>query len=663
MAKRRQPAIVQSDIYGYTGKILRMDLMTGETSIEPTARYAKEWIGGSGLAQWIIYNEVKSGVAPYEPANRFIIGAGPLNGTLAPGASRVTADSKGPLTGGVASSNADGHFSAELKFAGYDSLVFQGRASRPVYLWIHDDRIELRDASHLWGKTTWEADDLIKYELHDERVQVMCIGPAGENLARGACIIVNKGRACGRCGLGGVMGSKLLKAIAVRGTGGVKIADPKRFMRAAEYLRKAFIHENENSRFIKYGTMALLEGKQETCGLTYKNFQYLDLPADAFLRLRTAIEEWQRNYRVRILGYPACPRPCDRYFRLDRGPYAGLECQGVQVEALQGYAGKLAVNDPDFIIKINAYCNQLGLDVDSPAGAIGWAMECYEKGILKESDTDGLSLRWGDTDVIMELTRKIAYREGFGNMLAEGCFRAARLLGRGSEYFALHLKGQDLYEAIRSSIGWGLGVCVSTRGGGHTTGAPATTAIEAASKVDEDLARLVERTYGVRTLGDRLAFEGKAELVGYFERLHRVNNALGVCHYVTTWAHPSYLGFPELAELYSAATGWETTGDDLKKCAEKILHVEKAFNILHAGFSRNDDYPPQRCLEEPVPRGSIAGFRLGKERWDRLLDEYYEMHGWDTTTGFPTRAGLEALDLGSIANDLENAGKLGGNLV
>jgi aldehyde:ferredoxin oxidoreductase len=226
-------------------------------------------------------------------------------------------------------------------------------------------------------------------------------------------------------------------------------------------------------------------------------------------------------------------------------------------------------------------------------------------------------------------------------------------LGRGSEYFALHVKGQDLYEAIRSAIGWALGTCVSTRGGGHTTGAPG---VETATKVDPDIA---EKIYGVRTVTEPLSFDGKTRLVGYFERLHRVNNALGVCHSITTWSHPLNLGFPELAELYSAATGWETTEDHLKVLATRMLHVEKAFNILHAGFSRKDDYPPRRCLEEPIPRGSAAGFTLTEDKWGRLLDEYYEMHGWDTKTGFPTRAGLEALGLGSIANDLEIAGKLG----
>jgi len=611
----------------------------------------QDWL--NGLAQWIIYNEVKPGITPYEPSNKLVIGAGPLNGTLAPGASRVTADSKSPVTGGVGSSNSDGYFSAELKFAGFDTIVFEGKAKNPVYLWIKDDCIELRDATHLWGKTTWEVDDIIKHEMCDERIQIMCIGPAGENLVRGACIIVNRGRACGRCGLGAVMGSKNLKAVAVRGSGGVEVAEPERFMRAVDNARNMFATMDEQSPAIKYGTLRIAASKQEQCGIPYKNFQYLDLPANAFNKLIKAIEDWQKEYRIRIIGYPACPRPCDRYFRIERGSYAGLACGGVQFEALTDFAGKLAVDDPEFILKINSYCNQLGLDIDNLSGPISWAMECYEKGILKENDTGGMKLDWGDKDVILELTRKIAYREGFGRILGEGCARCAQLFGRGSEYFAIHVKGQDLYESMRNAIGWALGACVSTRGGGHTTGAPA---IETSGKVDADLA---EKVYGVRALANPQAFEGKAKLVGYFEMLHRSNNSLGICHLLTTSSNPSFMGFGELAELYSAATGWETTEDDLKRCAERMLNVEKAFNILHAGFSRQDDYPPPRCLEEPIPRGRAAGFKIGKEKWDTLLDEYYEIHNWDKETSFPTRECLEQLNLKEIADDLEKAGKFG----
>jgi len=269
------------------------------------------------------------------------------------------------------------------------------------------------------------------------------------------------------------------------------------------------------------------------------------------------------------------------------------------------------------------------------------------------NDTDGLKLEWGDTSVILELIRKIAFREGFGNLLAEGCAHAAKLLGRKSEYYAMHIKGQDLYEVIRSAIGWGLGTCVSTRGGGHTTGAPT---IETTRTVDPELAAKV---YGVTTINDPLAFEGKAKLVWYFERLHRINNALGICHFVTTWSSPILLGFPEIAELYSAATGWGTTEEDLKEAAARMLNVEKAFNILHANFGRKDDYPPPRCFGEPIPTGPFAGFRLEKKKWDNLLDEYYELNSWDKKTGFPTRKCFEKLGLKEIADDLERAGKLG----
>jgi aldehyde:ferredoxin oxidoreductase len=639
-------------INAYAGKILRVNLTTGKIIVESSLKYVRDWLGGSGVGQWILYNEVKQWATPYAPANTLVIGTGPLNGTLAPGASRITADSKNALTLGVGSSNSDGHFAPELKFAGYDHIIIQGKARKPVYLWIKDDRVELKDAFHLWGKTTWKTDEMIKHELGSDNIQILCIGPAGENVARGACIIVNRGRALGRCGLGGVMGSKNLKAIAVRGTGTVKVANPGRFIKAIDEIRTRF----EQSEFVKtltrFGTPFGVKPKQETCGIPYKNFQSLVFPEESYAKWD--VEGLQAAYRVRNMGYMACPMPCSRYFWVDHGPYAGLGTEGFQFEALANFSAKLAVDEPTFCIKANAYCNQLGLDIDNAAGAIGWAMECYQRGILKESDTDGLKLRWGDTGVILELIRRIAYREGFGNILGEGCAHAAELVARGSDYFAIHLKGQDLYEVLRSTIGWALGACVSTRGGGHTTGSPVS---ETNQDLDEEVG---EKIYGVRTVSQPLVFEGKAKLVGYFERLHRISNSLGVCHMTTTWFDPHLQGFPEFAELYSAATGWEVTEDDLKRAATRMLNIEKAFNILHAGFSRKHDYPPRRCLEEPIPSGSAKGVKIDQEKWDSLLDEYYEMNNWDKKTAFPTRRCLEDLDLKQIADDLEKAERLGG---
>jgi aldehyde:ferredoxin oxidoreductase len=639
------------DLYAYAGKILRVDLNSRSFSSEATATYAEEWLGGSGIAQWILYNELKPWMGPYDPSTRLIFSAGPLVGTLAPGGSRMSADSKNPLTMGVGSSNADSFFGQELKFAGYDHIIFQGKSRNPVYLWIDDDHLEIRDASALWGMTTWETSDAIRTELGDEEICIISIGPAGENLVREACIIENKGRAMGRCGLGGVMGSKNLKAVAVRGTNSVDVAEPERFMDIVFRLREMFKRSNTSRTFEKYGTPGVLTSKQKACSVSYKNFQELVLPEELYKKLD--VDDLNTRYKVRHLGYPACPQPCHRYFRIDHGPYAGFESEGFQFEAMANFCGKLAVWDPTFQIKMNAYCNQLGLGVDLPAGAIAWAMECYQRGILKQSDADGLKLEWGDAGVILELTRKIAYREGFGAILAEGSAKAAEILGKGSEYYAMHIKGQDLYEVIRSSIGWGLGACVSTRGGGHVTGSPGCEVA-----IGQDKQKALE-IFGITTAFEPILFEGKVKMVEYFERFHRACNSLGICHFCTTWMDVLLPGFPELAELYSAATGWQTSEEDLRRATTRILNVEKAFNLLHTNFDRTDDYPPPRDLTEPIPSGPFAGFRLTKQSWDKLLDEYYEMNHWDTTNSFPTRKCLEDLGLNRIADDLERVGKLG----
>ena len=640
------------DLYGYSGKVIRIDLTTSAISFEPVTNYAREWLGGSGIDQWIIYKEVKRRVSPYSLSNRLTFGAGPLVGTLAPGASRISAGSKNPFTMGMGTSNCGGYFGVELKYAGYDHLIFKGRAKRPVYLFIKDNHVEIKDATHLWGKTTWQTVDAIRQELRDERIHVLSIGPAGENLVRGACIMQDKDRAFGRCGLGGVMGSKNLKAIAVRGNQAVRIAHPERFIKAVDESRKRFENSPTVLNLIKLGTPVGLKNKQASCGVPYKNFQYLVLPDDSFTRMD---QEAIQKYRVRNIGHPACPIPCSRYFSVDDGPYTGLKTEGYQLEAPINFAGKLAVNEPTAIIKLNSYCNELGLDMDMVSGAIGWAMECYQRGILNKSDTDGLELNWGDAGIILELMRKIAHREGFGDILAEGCARAADIVGRDSDYYAMHMKGQDLYEVIRNDIGWGLGVCVATRGGTHTTGAPGLGMKLALA--DPELARKIHD--GPTPSSNPTDYKGKAIAVYYTERLHRINNAMGICHQTSTWEDPHFIGFPEMAELYSAATGWETTEDDLMKMAARMLNLEKAFNLLNTDLGREDDYPPKRELEEPVPAGSLKGWKLEKGKWDKLLDEYYEMNHWDTKTGFPTREHLEELGLKRVADDLEKAGKLG----
>jgi aldehyde:ferredoxin oxidoreductase len=338
--------------------------------------------------------------------------------------------------------------------------------------------------------------------------------------------------------------------------------------------------------------------------------------------------------------------------RVTEGPYAGLVTESNQWEVVSTIQGRLAVKEPAFMLKVNALCNQYGLDVDSVGGPIGWAMECYEKGIIDETHTGGLKLNWGDEEVILELTRKIAYREGFGDVLAEGCARAADIVGPESAYYAMHIKGLDLYEPCRGAMGWSLGATTSTRGGGHTTGGPV---IETMGDLDVEKAKEV---YGVNNPHKPQEYDGKAALVTYGEMLQRANNCLGVCHYNTAYFDPNLPALKELAELYSAATGWETSVADLKRIMMKLVNLEKALNLRFTDFDRDDDLPTPRDLNEPIKTGNLAGSRIDKEKYDKMLDEYYDLHGWDRETSYPKRQTLIDLGLEYVAEDLAKIGKL-----
>jgi aldehyde:ferredoxin oxidoreductase len=350
-------------------------------------------------------------------------------------------------------------------------------------------------------------------------------------------------------------------------------------------------------------------------------------------------------------NFPGCPIGCGNHLQITEGPFAGLITEANQWEVVSSVQGRLAIEEPTFMFKVNALCNQLGLDVDAAGGAIGWAMECYQRGILTEKDTGGLKLHWGDAAVVLELVEKIARREGFGDILAEGAARAADLVGRDSGYYAMHLKGQDLYEPCRGNLAWCLGTTTSTRGGGHTTGA-----VETLPGMDFEKMRAL---YGVDNPDKVLEYEGKARMVVHMEAVHRVNNCLGICHFNTIWANLDLIDLPHMSELYSTATGWPTSVDDLKRLAERQLNLEKAFNLRFTHFDRKDDMPTPRDLAEPIPTGPMAGWKMDREKFDRMLDEYYDLHGWNHESSFPTRKTLVGLGLEYVADDLEAIGKLG----
>lgn len=640
------------DLYGYAGKILRLNLSDRKIWSESTAKYAKQWLGASGIAIKILYDEVKPWVTPYEPANKLVFGAGPLIGTTAPGANKMNLSTVGPMTGGWATSSSDSYVGGQIKCAGYDSIVIEGRSSKPVYLLILDGKIEIRDAAHLWGKTTWETLDLIRKELRDPELHIVSIGPAGENLVRGACVIQDTGRAFGRCGQGAVMGSKNLKAIVAKGTGAVRIAEPEAFMAAVQKSRKIFKNSDKVSIFHRYGTLSSIDNKQKTCGVCYKNFQETRMPDDMAAVCNPM--KMADKYSISSVSFPGCGvGGCGRRLHITEGPYAGLISECNQWEVVGTLQGRLAIWEPTFMVKANALCNQLGLDVDMAGGSIGWAMECFQRGILNETDTDGLKLCWGDAEVALEMIRKISYREGFGNILAEGCARAADLIGQDSAYYAMNIKGQDLYEVCRGANAWALAAVTSTRGGGHTTGG-------VFCETDSGLnVAKAQEIYGVDNPNKPLDYEGKAKMVYYMETVHRVCNSLGVCIFNTVTKNVDWVGLRQLAELYSFATGRTTSEADLKRLTMKQLNLEKAFNLRRTSFDRKDDMPTQRDLNEPVPTGSLAGWKIDLEKWNKMLDEYYDLHGWERKTSFPTRRALVEVDLEDVAVDLEKIGKLG----
>lgn len=635
------------EIHANAGKILRVNLSTGKISTEPTSKYSERFLGGRGINQWILFRETSPDISPLDPACPIAFGAGTLVGTPVPGGCRYTLDSINYMTGGVGSANSGGHFGPELKFAGYDNLIITGRNREPCYLFIDDDNVEIRGASNLWGKTTWETDDQIREELGDEDIQLATIGPAGENLVRGACVINNGARAAGRCGLGSVMGSKHLKAIAVRGTGNLSVAKPQEFIELVEELTEKIKKDPfSKTGFFEYGTMTVAQHDNENwSGCPVRNFQ------DGYWEKGKNIlcEDLVEKFSERNLGCFGCPAPCSHWLRIPSGEFEGISGEGFETNTINDFGYKLNIDNWPAIIKAHVLCSQYGLDVDNTAGPIAWTMECYQRGILTKDDLDGLELEWGNYEAVHELIRKIAMREGVGDLLAEGSKRASDKIGRGSQRYAMHIKGQDLYETLRYRKGWALGVIVSPRGSGHLRGAAAFEG----NITPED----AEKYYGVRTAADRRAYEGKAKIVTWMENFKAVIDSVGVCALLSWWNSPHLIGPDDIAKLMEAAIGKRMSTSKIMEIGERIHNVEKAINV-RVGMSRKDDYPPDRFFKEPVKSGPGKGEILHKDKFEKMLDEYYELRGWDKETGLPTRRKLDEVDLKEVADELEKYGML-----
>ncbi len=638
----------------WAGRVARVDLTAGKVRIEPTSDYLRDALGGRGIGQWILFREVPPGTDALDPANVMTFGAGPLAGTLAPACSRLSIDTKNALTGGICMSNAGGHLAPELKYAGFDAVVVSGQSTRPVWLWIHDGRVEIRPADDLWGLDAWQTESAVRCITGDPATRVAAIGPAGERRARGACVMVDRGRAAGRGGLGAVMGSKRLKAVAVRGEGSLSAAHPARFARAAAAVRERMLASPYLSLMREGGSMRL----GGAGGPDFQGPQAVDNLQDEFWppeKSRQIAEPRLRElYQERQLGCFNCPISCSHFYRIKDGPYAGSAGEGFQVNTARGFGSNLNIDYAPALIEMHNYCGRMGLDVDMAGSVLSWAFEAYQRGHLSREEANGLDLSWGNHDAAVQLLHDVVERRGLGDLLAEGTQRASAELGRGSDAYAMHIKGGEINEAnLRQAMAWTLAVTMSSEGASHLDGAPVARTF----RNHPDVAR---RYFGVDWPNKLTDWRDQAPVVVWHEYYKAMIDSVGVCYFTSMWVDAFAYQPEDLAELLSAGSGTDYDAAQLMQMGQRLQNVQKAFNTLHTGNAREQDRPPRRLFEEPVKTGPSAGAAIDPADWELMVDEYYRLKGWDVATGWQTEAGLSSLDMGEVAAKLRAHGRLPG---
>lgn len=599
-----------------TGMMLRVDLSRRTVREEPIkTELARAYIGGRGLGTRLICDEVDAKVDPLDPANKLILAAGPLTGTTAMCGGRYMAITKGALTGAIACSNSGGNFGPELKYAGYDMIVLEGAASEPMILVIEDKAAALRPADGLWGKTVHETEDALHAQLGPD-YKCVSIGPAGEKLVRFACILNDKARAAGRSGVGAVMGSKRLKAVAVRGTGGLTAADPPAFRAAClDAFAKLKAGPITGTGLPKFGTAILVNVINESGVFPTRNFQQGQFESAEQISGETIAEE----ILIRNRACMACPMACGRVTAIRDGKFQGRG-EGPEYESIWALAADVGVSDLAAATKANYICNELGMDTITAGATVACAMELYEKGAISKSEA-GCELRFGDADVLVEMITKMGRREGFGDVLAEGAARVAKKYGRPELFMGA--KGQEFpaYDP-RGVLGMGLQYATSNRGGCHVRGY-----------------MIAPEILSVPQKMDPHAAEGKAAMNIALQNLTAALDSSGVCLFVVF-----SIGAAELTAMLKSATGAAYDVDEFLRVGERIWNLEKLFN-QRAGFSKKDDTLPRRMLSEPMPGGPAGGKTVPL---DEMMKEYYCLRGWDAD-GRPTKEKLAALDLQSAS--------------
>ena len=639
-------------MYINEGKIAWVDLTTKKVTYEPSIKY-KAYIGGRCLGSYLVYRGVPIACHPLDSENIIVFSTGPLTGTLAPCSGRLNISFKNVASGGISFANAGGHFAPEMKYAGIDHLVIKGKSREPVYLMIADNQVTIHSATDLWGLDSWETEDLLRKKLCDPKIHIATIGQAGENLVTMACIMVDKSRAAGWGGCGAVMGSKKLKAVVARGTQAIVPYSPDNFINCCKEKWQK-LYDSQMVRLVqKYGLLGTsgAGGIDGTVPQSVRNME--DEIWDPVKTQKVKEIVFKEKYETRRLANFSCPVYCSHFYHVKEGIFKDLKLEDLKTNVYRAFGSNFDLDDRQYILKANEIANRYGMNCDSLSAVIAWAIEVFQKKLIDPQITEGLILKWGDGPGILDLFHRIAFRNNnWGDLLAKGVYQASSAIGNGTEKYAMHAKKVGMCEqGMRSFKGWALGIMVSTRGGSHLAGAPNTEQKRLSKEESLSL-------FNIPTAGDPLVYEGKGKLVSWFEKYKIIADTLGICTSASYWFDTNLLGPEDFSELLFWATGWHVSGEDLLKLGERVYNIEKGFNTLHASFSRKDDMPPYKLTHIPVSGGPFKGEKIEVGKWNTMLDEYYESHGWDRESGWQTEEKLLELGLPELAKELRKAGRL-----
>jgi aldehyde:ferredoxin oxidoreductase len=618
------------DHYGYSGKLLRVNLESGDIRVEqPDESYYERYLGGRGIIMHTLLTEVPAKADPLGAENKLVFAMGLLTGHRVIGSGRCSVGAKSPLTGACGESEAGGWWGAELRRAGYDGIIIEGIAKKPVYLWIHNDKVEIRDASKIRGAEIRQAMEWLQEDVGEKKCRTALIGEAGEKMVSYANIIVDCRNAFGRCGMGAVMGSKRLKGVVVKGNQRPAAADNDKILELNRIMKGKY----KTCPFVEYGTGGAMDAYEAVGNLPIRNYSGGQFPGVEHVHAVPVMN----TYGVGMEGCFNCPIRCKKKVQIEEEPWhVDSVYGGPEYETLASFGPNLLIDDPKAVCKAHEICNRFGMDTISAGATIAFAMECFENGLLNSEEMDGLQLNFGNAEVMLQLLEKIARRQGFGDLLAQGSKKAAQIIGKDSIKFAMQVKGLEIpYHEPRLNQGLSIHYGVHAAGPDHVSGA-----------IDNVLPRLMDnwnRLHVAETLPPTELSPRKARMAYELGLLRALPNYLGLCSFVP-W------NISEIRDAVEAVSGWPATTWKLMKAVERGITMMRIFN-LREGFKREDDRLPERFYESPQA-GPLKGVKIDPDAHREAVEVYYQLLGWNRD-GVPTKACLTALDLEWAAPYLE----------